>query len=79
MSTVITLTKSKLNTYATSTKATVQHSNTLKQRHKSHLNSVKILPSILLLSHGQTGISGALLPTVQCTNLEINPNSPAEK
>jgi hypothetical protein len=79
MSTVITLTKCKLNTYVTSRKATAQHSTTLKQR-RSHLNAVQMLPRIFYaVSHGQMNIYGTLLPTVQCTNLEINPNSPSEK
>jgi len=58
----------------------VQHNTTLKQQHKSHVNSVKMLPRISsAVSHGQMSMYGTVLPNVQCTNLEIDPNSPSDK
>lgn len=80
MSTVITLIKCKLNTYGTCRNATVQNSTTLKQEHISHFNSVKMLPKLpFAVSHGWMSMSRTLLRIVQCSNLDINPNSPSEK
>ena len=65
MSTVIKLTKCKLNTYVTCRKATVQHSTTLKQQHKSHFGSVTMLPRLSsAVSRGRMSISGTL--TFRC-------------